>query len=116
MKKSAVQWVLLFALVAVIVPGAAYVRDMKQAYARVQGKADILPTPLGDIEFTQGGAGSPVLVIHGGGGGFDQGQILVKAVLGDQFHWVTPSRFGYLGSEMPEGATASSICARSLQR
>ena len=28
-----------------------------------------------------------------------------SAVLGDQFHWVTPSRFGYLGSEMPEGAT-----------
>ncbi|TVR86209.1 MAG: alpha/beta hydrolase [Spirochaetaceae bacterium] len=105
MKKGVVQWLLMFALVAVIVPGAAYVRDMKQAYARVQGASRSVSSPFGEIEYTHGGAGIPVLVIHGGGGGFDQGQILAQAVLGEEFHWVTPSRFGYLGSAMPEGAT-----------
>jgi pimeloyl-ACP methyl ester carboxylesterase len=46
-----------------------------------------------------------VLVIHGAGGGYDQGELIVEAVLGDQVHWVTPSRFGYLGSALPAGAT-----------
>jgi 2-hydroxy-6-oxonona-2,4-dienedioate hydrolase len=45
------------------------------------------------------------LVIHGSGGGFDQGELLARAVLGDQFHWITPSRFGYLRSTFHEGAT-----------
>jgi pimeloyl-ACP methyl ester carboxylesterase len=44
-------------------------------------------------------------VIHGSGGGYDQGQLMVQAVLGEQFHWITPSRFGYLGSTFREGAT-----------
>lgn len=104
-RKTVFQWMLMFAFVGVVVTGAAYVRDMKQAYARVQGVSSIMPSPFGEIEYTQGGAGIPVLVIHGGGGGFDQGQIVAQAVLGDAFHWITPSRFGYLGSEMPQGAT-----------
>jgi pimeloyl-ACP methyl ester carboxylesterase len=44
-------------------------------------------------------------VIHGSGGGYDQGELLVQAVLGEQFHWITPSRFGYLRSTFHEGAT-----------
>lgn len=34
-----------------------------------------------------------------------EGGLLVEAVLGDDFHWISPSRFGYLGSSLPEGAT-----------
>jgi pimeloyl-ACP methyl ester carboxylesterase len=44
-------------------------------------------------------------VIHGSGGGYDQGELVVQAVLGDQFHWIAPSRFGYLRSTFNEGAT-----------
>jgi hypothetical protein len=29
----------------------------------------------------------------------------VEAVLGEGSHWIAPSRFGYLGSDMPEAAT-----------
>ncbi len=46
-----------------------------------------------------------MLVIHGSGGGYDQGELLVQAVLGEQFHWIVPSRFGYLRSTFREGAT-----------
>lgn len=48
-------------------------RDLARARERVVGRSSILASPLGDIEYTQGGAGLPVLVIHGSGGGFDQG-------------------------------------------
>ena len=57
------------------------------------------------IEYVEGGAGPPVLVVHGSGGGFDQGALIAGAVIGDGFHWIAPSRFGYLRSTLPAGAT-----------
>ena len=88
-----------------VVMSVTYLRDMRRAYERIRGKSAVVPSPYGDIEFTQGGAGPPVLMIHGSGGGYDQGELLVEALLGDQFHWIAPSRFGYLRSTFHEGAT-----------
>lgn len=84
---------------------AAYLSDMHKAYERVRGKGNVLPSPYGDIEYSEGGAGSPVLAIHGSGGGYDQGELLAQTVLGDGFRWIVPSRFGYLRSTFHEGAT-----------
>jgi pimeloyl-ACP methyl ester carboxylesterase len=44
-------------------------------------------------------------VVHGSGGGFDQGELVARAVLGDGFRWIAPSRFGYLRSTFREAAT-----------
>lgn len=78
---------------------------MRRAYDRIRGKSTIVSSPLGDIEFAHGGEGPTVLVIHGSGGGFDQGALIARAVLGDRFHWIAPSRFGYLRSTFRAGAT-----------
>lgn len=94
----------LVGLVAVAI-GGSYAWDMRQAYARIRGTSRVVSTMYGDIEYATGGAGVPVLVVHGGGGGFDQGQLLVDALLGNDVRWIAPSRFGYLGSSMPDGAT-----------
>lgn len=83
----------------------AYRRDMSRAYERVRDRSALIPSPYGAIEFTEGGSGPPVLVIHGSGGGYDQGELLVDALLGEEFHWIAPSRFGYLRSTFHEGAT-----------
>jgi 2-hydroxy-6-oxonona-2,4-dienedioate hydrolase len=83
----------------------SYFRGIREAYDRVDNRGQIHPSSYGDIEFTQGGHGPPVLVIHGSGGGYDQGELLVEALLGDAFHWIAPSRFGYLRSTFHEGAT-----------
>ena len=64
-----------------------------------------MQSPLGDIEFKRGGAGVPVLVIHGSGGGYDQGALIATAILGAGFDWIAPSRFGYLRSTFRQGAT-----------
>ena len=85
--------------------GVTYLRDMQRAYGRVSGRTTVIPSPYGDIEYAEGGRGPDVLVIHGSGGGFDQGELLVQAFLGDDFHWIAPSRFGYLRSTYQEGAT-----------
>lgn len=65
----------------------------------------LLSSPLGDIEFKRGGTGSPVLVVHGSGGGYDQGELIATAILDEGFDWIAPSRFGYLRSTFREGAT-----------
>jgi 2-hydroxy-6-oxonona-2,4-dienedioate hydrolase len=83
----------------------SYYRDMDRAYERVRDRGSVIASPFGDIEYTEGGSGPAVLVIHGGGGGFDQGELIAQLVLGDQFHWIAPSRFGYLGSALPPTAS-----------
>ena len=82
-----------------------YHRDMKRAYARIREGSTVVPSPWGDIEYAEGGSGPSVLVIHGSGGGFDQGELLAQAALGEGFRWIAPSRFGYLRSTFREGAT-----------
>lgn len=97
----------LSAVAAVAAVGAAtmYRRDMVSARERVGGHSALLASPYGDIEFAEGGTGPHVLVVHGSGGGFDQGQLMVRAVLSERVHWIAPSRFGYLRSTLPAGAT-----------
>lgn len=105
MFRGTLGWIAL-ALIAVLVSAsAAYVWDMNRAYERIRAKGTVIPSPNGDIEYTAGGSGPPVLVIHGSGGGYDQGELMVRALLGEQFHWIAPSRFGYLRSTFRDGAT-----------
>jgi len=93
-------------LVVIVIFGAVlYLWDIDRCYKRIQARGTVIPSPYGDIEYTSGGSGPDVLVSHGAGGGYDQGELIVKAVLGDKFHWITPSRFGYLRSTFHSGAT-----------
>jgi 2-hydroxy-6-oxonona-2,4-dienedioate hydrolase len=98
-------WIALALTVVLVWLAAAYRADMNRAYARVRSSGTVIASPYGDIEYTAGGSGPPVLVIHGSGGGYDQGELMVRAVLGEQFHWIAPSRFGYLRSTFRAGAT-----------
>ncbi|MBN1975273.1 MAG: alpha/beta hydrolase [Sedimentisphaerales bacterium] len=97
--------IMIVLIAAVVLVSAAYFWDIHRAYKRIRGKSTVISSPYGDIEYSEGGSGPPVLVIHGSGGGYDQGELIVQAVLGGQFHWITPSRFGYLRSSFHEGAT-----------
>jgi pimeloyl-ACP methyl ester carboxylesterase len=105
MVKTALAWFATAIAVMALAVVVVHVRDMQAAYERIQGRSEVFSTPAGDIEFSQGGAGPAVLVVHGSGGGFDQGELLARVVLGDGFHWIAPSRFGYLRSTFAPGAT-----------
>jgi len=83
-----------------------YRQDLRAARKRVQTGAQVAETPAGPIEYATGGDGAPVLVVHGAGGGFDQGAALARWLLGDEYRWVAPSRFGYLGTPLPDDASA----------
>ncbi|HMR70819.1 MAG TPA: alpha/beta fold hydrolase, partial [Rubrivivax sp.] len=102
----------LIAAAAALASGAAAVfalhrRDMRLAYARIAAGSQRLDSPWGDVEFTTGsgaGVGTPVLVVHGSGGGFDQGALVARTLIDDGRRWIAPSRFGYLRSALPAGA------------
>jgi 2-hydroxy-6-oxonona-2,4-dienedioate hydrolase len=79
--------------------------DMRTNAERITGHSLVIPSPYGSVEYAHGGRGPDVLVVHGSGGGFDQGALIAETFLGDGFHWIAPSRFGYLRSDVPDGAT-----------
>ncbi|HWU37697.1 MAG TPA: alpha/beta hydrolase, partial [Candidatus Acidoferrum sp.] len=79
--------------------------DMDQAYRRVASGGKVIQTACGPIEYSEWGQGAPVLVVHGTGGGYDQGEFLARE-LGGEFRWIAPSRFGYLRTPVPENASS----------
>jgi 2-hydroxy-6-oxonona-2,4-dienedioate hydrolase len=95
---------LALAALAVVI-AAVYLRQIGRAYERIAGQSQVVLLGVERIEYLQGGTGSPVIVVHGSGGGFDQGALIAGAVIGDDFRWIAPSRFGYLRSTMPADAT-----------
>ena len=89
-------------LLAVIWVNIAYKRDMSAARERIQANSQIIETDCGPIEYAEMGTGKPVLVIHGAGGGYDQGLLLGKALLGQEYRVIAPSRYGYLNAGIPQ--------------
>ncbi len=88
------------AIGAAAVVYGAYRRDIKAAKKRIENAQF-----FGGTEFAESGDGPAVLAIHGAGGGFDQGLFVARGFLGNGFRLIAPSRFGYLGTELPEDAS-----------
>jgi pimeloyl-ACP methyl ester carboxylesterase len=84
-----------------------YRRDLAAAKARVSSGSKLANTPAGLIEYAEVGTGVPVLVIHGAGGGFDQGLELARPLIDSGFRIIAPSRFGYLRTPLPRDASPS---------
>ncbi|GIV98808.1 alpha/beta hydrolase [Roseiflexus sp.] len=80
---------------------AAYTRDMRAAEARVAAGRRLVEATCGAVEYGEQGNGFPVLVLHGAGGGYDQGLLIGELFLGEGYRIIAPSRFGYLGAEIP---------------
>ena len=85
---------------------AAYRKEMRAAGRRIAAHRQVIASAQGPIEFAESGNGRAVLLIHGAGGGFDQGLDLGQVFLGDGFRVIAPSRFGYLGTPLPADASA----------
>jgi pimeloyl-ACP methyl ester carboxylesterase len=91
----------------VVLAGARYWRDVERARDRIEGRSEVAQTPCGPIEYATKGIGPPVLVVHGAGGGFDQGLDFGEALAGKGYLLVAMSRFGYLRTPLPQDASAS---------
>jgi pimeloyl-ACP methyl ester carboxylesterase len=83
--------------------GLAYGYDMERARALVAPElSKVIPTRFGDLEYAEAGTGTPLLMVHGTGGGFDQGLFFARRFIDAGYRVIAPSRFGYLRSAFPD--------------
>ncbi|PMR71655.1 alpha/beta fold hydrolase [Halomonas heilongjiangensis] len=97
----------LVLVVSLVVVTAYYQRDIHQARERVAVGSQVVETPCGPIEYAVAGEGVPVLVVHGAGGGFDQGLDALETLAGEGLQLIAMSRFGYLRTPLPPDASAA---------
>jgi pimeloyl-ACP methyl ester carboxylesterase len=64
-------------------------------------RSKIVTTRFGDLEYAEAGSGPAVLMIHGSGGGCDQGLLFADPLVRAGYRVIAPSRFGYLRSAFP---------------
>jgi pimeloyl-ACP methyl ester carboxylesterase len=105
--------VVVIGLVAVFsaLIGQRYHRDMRATEARLLANSRILKTHHGTIEYAVLGEGTPALLLHGAGGGYDQGVWLGKLALGDEYEFISVSRYGYLRTPIPQNASIKTQAA-----
>lgn len=69
------------------------------------GLLRVIETAAGPIETALAYDGAPVLVVHGGMGGHDQGLIIARTLGLSNLHVISVSRPGYLGTPLASGRT-----------
>lgn len=97
---------LIFSAVAALI-AALFLRDAASTKVRLADASVVINTRAGPVEFAREGDGAPVLVLHGAGGGYDQALLLARAMVGEGFDVIAPSRFGYLRSPLPADASTA---------
>jgi 2-hydroxy-6-oxonona-2,4-dienedioate hydrolase len=85
---------------ATLLAYARYREEMRAVRDKVESGSTIAETSAGPVEYAEAGEGRPLLMIHGAGGGYDQG-LLVARDFADGFRVIAPSRFGYLRTPVP---------------
>lgn len=63
--------------------------------------------PSGNLEYVVYGSGKPLLLLHGGVGGYDQSLVLFKDIIPEGFQLICPSRPGYLGTSLESGKSVT---------
>lgn len=81
-----------------------YRREIAELRTQVRKGSRIAETPAGPVEYAEAGEGQPLLLIHGAGGGYDQG-LMIGRDFGEGFRIISPSRFGYLRTPVPADAS-----------
>ena len=89
---------------ATFVAYARYRKDMRSIGDQVESGSTIAETIAGPIEYAEKGEGEPLLMIHGAGGGYDQGLLLARD-FADGYRVIAPSRFGYLKTPVPQDSS-----------
>lgn len=83
----------------------AFERDLAAAVVRAAQGSTRVDTRCGPIEVQQAGEGPPLLVVHGSGGGHDQGMAWARPFTLQGLRVIAVSRFGYLRTPRPADAS-----------
>jgi pimeloyl-ACP methyl ester carboxylesterase len=82
-----------------------YKQEIQNARRNLLQGSQIHETKYGLVETASFGDGPTVLISHGSGGGYDMG-VWLAHLIGGEFHFVAPSRFGYLRTPKPSRPTS----------
>lgn len=96
---------LLVAVLALAWVRSRFEHDLAQAASRAGEGSEVLQTACGPVEVQVAGEGQPLLVIHGSGGGHDQGMAWARPLTRQGVRVVAMSRFGYLRTPRPADAS-----------
>ncbi len=77
----------------------------------INSKSIIVETEEGIIEYAVEGQGEAILMIHGAGGGYDQGLLLADNFLPKGYKVISISRFGYLNTPLSKNPTTDNQAA-----
>lgn len=80
-------------------------QELRAAQLRVSVGSSLANTASGPVEYAQQGQGESLLIVHGAGGGFDQGLLFARGLADRGFTVTAMSRFGYLRTPLPEDAS-----------
>jgi 2-hydroxy-6-oxonona-2,4-dienedioate hydrolase len=105
MRVNVVVFSALGLLIAMGCVGWRFQLDIRQAKARSLAGSVVLDTRCGPIEYQEAGAGIPLLMIHGSGGGHDQGMAWARTFSQQGIRVIAMSRFGYLQTPRPADAS-----------
>ena len=92
-------------LIAALLIWWRFNRDMQRASARAAQGSVLVATRCGPIEYQEAGTGVPLLMVHGSGGGHDQGMAFAGGLAQQGIRVIAMSRFGYLRTPMPADAS-----------
>ncbi len=97
--------VIALVLVAALAIRSRFERDLSVAAERAVYGSEVITTRCGPIEVQQAGTGIPLLMIHGSGGGHDQGMAWARPLAQQGVRVIAMSRFGYLRTPRPAAAS-----------
>lgn len=84
-----------------------YAADLDAARERVAHGSRMVATRAGPVEVGISSEGTrPLLMVHGTGGGFDQGLHFAQRLAAAGWQVIAPSRFGYLRTPFPADASS----------
>jgi 2-hydroxy-6-oxonona-2,4-dienedioate hydrolase len=110
MRRLAMAGLVLILLAAVaIAVTVQFRRDMERHAERITKGSRLVTTACGPVELAEAGpaSGARLLVIHGSGGGYDQGLLIGADYAARGFRVIAPSRPGYLRMPVPVDGDAS---------
>lgn len=88
-------------LVSALWTGTRFRHDIERATTLSATGSEMVDTRCGPIEVQQAGQGIPLLMIHGSGGGHDQGMAWARPMTQKGVRVIAMSRFGYLRTPRP---------------
>jgi 2-hydroxy-6-oxonona-2,4-dienedioate hydrolase len=102
--KHSVRWIGVTAIAVVVAAlwiAWRFDKGIKTAHARAAQGSTVVATRCGPIEYQEAGTGTPLLMVHGSGGGHDQGMAFAGKLTQRGIRVIAMSRFGYLRTPMP---------------